>query len=109
MQNSMNRNRSNRALPHATGGHLYVSLLASPKNEVIHVFKRRTRKGMHSPPNQDATPQSIFGYAIDRMAIYSAVDRKVSSLARWKDGRRAAAAWNPDSGVADAAGMVPGS
>jgi hypothetical protein len=54
-------------------------------------------------------PQGVFIYAIDIVAIDDAVDRKVGILARWRNGRRATAAGNPDSGVADAARMVPGS
>jgi hypothetical protein len=50
-----------------------------------------------------------FVYAIDIVAIECAVDRKVPILARWEHGRCAAAAGNADSGIADAAGMVPGS
>ena len=51
----------------------------------------------------------VFGYAIAMLAIDRAVDQKVGILARWRDGRCAAAAGNPDSGIADAARMVPGS
>jgi hypothetical protein len=58
---------------------------------------------------RDRKSQSVFGYAIAMVAIDRAVDRKVGILARWKDGRCAAEAGNPDSGIADAARMVPGS
>ena len=58
---------------------------------------------------RDRKPQSVFIYAIDMVAIDRAVDRKAGILARWRDGRCAAAAGNPDTGIADAAWIVPGS
>ena len=48
-------------------------------------------------------------YAITIVAIDHAVDRKAAILARWKDGRCAAAAGSADSGLANPAGLVPGS
>lgn len=63
---------------------------------------------MNRTAARGGNPQGIFGYAIDIVAIDLAVDRKVGILARWRDGRDASAARNPDSGIAGAAGMVPG-
>jgi hypothetical protein len=64
---------------------------------------------MHRTFGRGRKSEGVFMYAIDVVAIDRAVDRKAGILARWKDGRCAAAAGSADSGIADAAGMVPGS
>ncbi len=105
----MIRNRISPAPPHATRGQLYVSPLAAPKNGDARVFERRSRKYVNRAFARSRKSRGIFGYAIAIVAMDRAVDRKVGILARWRDGRSVAAAGSPDTGIADAARMVPGS